>query len=362
MRRARGGDECSAGSVWRLAAPAVPDALASVEDRRAISRAADPLPAGSAMILERPLGGGAPRVDFSLCLTRGDGGGEILAGRHPTRDVPPAWLEQPEWRSVRAHCRDWTEPGSLLSERSRSAWLEFDGDQMARRRVLPSLFVDFRDVSPTDRRPLRALTVATLIAPDARAGVESTLERVAAALPAHAAWQFLGVMLPRDRTQARLCVALPVGEVKAFVAGVGLSIDDQTTRLIAVSARHAASVVLHLDVGERLGATLGAELKPAGEDGWAALLTDLEREGLCVAAEREALLAFPGQSGMVRDGGGADGFADAVIGAPDMWRQVAGCLVVRSLNHVKLVSRPGQALAAKAYLHLGCLWRWRGDG
>ena len=359
-------EECSAASVWRLAMASVAESLVPWDDRRVIGRGLGPLPAGSALIVERTLATDAPCVDVSLCTTRGDGGDAILAGLHHERDLPPAWLEQPVWRSIRDHYRCWTRAGSPWPEpvRStchevRSTWLEFDRDQLATRCPLPSVFVEARNADAACRQPLGEAVVERFVAAAARPPVGAALQRLWPLLPAEAEPQFLGVMLPRQPEGVRVCVALPLAGLARFAARIGLPAAAQADGLIALSARRARLVVVHLDVGERLGPTLGIELKPASPEGWAPLLSDLVREGLCTAGERDALLGFPGRSGVVRGTAGPAGCAGAAIGAPDRWRDVDACVVVRTLNHVKLVCRPGRAVAAKAYLHMGPLWRSR---
>lgn len=355
-RRPRGGEECSAASVWRFAASSIAEALVPQADRQIIGRAIVPLPAGSAMIVERPLGTDAPRVDFSLAMTRGDGSDAILAGHHHERDLPPFWLEQPVWRTIRDHYRRWTQRESVLHEPIQSTWLEFDHDQLLSRCCLPSVFVGFRDTSLSCAQPLCGIALNRFVAPAARAEVAAAMQWMWPQLPTQAGLPFAGVMLPRDQSTVRLCVALPVTELMEVAARIGFPASRGLVRLIAFSARHADSVVLHLDVGARLGPRLGIELKPVCGNGWSALLSDLEGEGLCAASEREALLAFPGQSALVRSGPEPTGVADLVIGSPDRWRDVGRCLVVRSLNHIKLVYRPDRAVAAKAYMHIGYAW------
>lgn len=356
---ARIGQECSASSLWWLALSPVAEALVPTTDRQIIGRGIGPVPAGSAMIVERSLGPDVPCVELSLCTIRGDGSDAILAGHHHERDLPPIWLEEPVWRSIRDHYRHWMERGSVLQQHVQSTWLEFDRDQLACRCSLPSIFLGFRDISRNCRQSVHDIILDRFVAPAARAQVGAAMNRVLSSLPARAELRFVGVMLPRDQTRVRLCIMLPLSELMDFTTRIAFPARDQMGRLIAFSARHAVSAVLHLDVGDRLGATLGIELKPIGRDGWPLLLSHLNQEGLCTAVEREALLAFPGRSGVARNGSGPTGVADGAIGSPDMWRDVHACLIARSLNHVKLVCQPNCAVKAKVYMHIGYLWRKR---
>ena len=352
------GEECTAASVWRLAISPVAETLISTTDRRVIERGIAPLPACSAMIIERSLGT-APCIDLSLCTIRGDGSNAVLAGYHRSRDLPPSWLTQPVWRSIRDHYRHWMQPGSMLHENVPSTWLEFDYNQLASGCSLPSVFVDFRTATADSQQPLCDIILAGFVAPTARAMTGAALHRILSVLPRQAQPQFLGVMLPRDQTTVRFCVTLPGSELMAFAAGIGLAAGDEMRRLVAFSARHTVATVLHVDVGERLGETLGIELKPRDGEDWAPLMSDLHREGLCTATERDAVLGFPGRSAIVRNSSAPIATADLTLGSPDLWRDVDACVIVRSLNHLKLVCRPDRTPVAKAYLHIGYLWRKR---
>ncbi|WP_149470916.1 hypothetical protein [Roseomonas genomospecies 6] len=295
-------------------------------------------------------------MDFSLATTRGDGSDAILAGHHHERDLPPFWLEQPEWRTIRDHYRRWMQRESVLHEPIQSTWLEFDHDQLLSRCCLPSVFVGFRDTSLIGGQPLCGIALNDFVAHAARAEVAAAMQRMWPQLPTQSGLPFVGVMLPRDRSRVRLCIALPLSELTGVASRIGFPASRALERLVTFASGHADSVVLHLDVGARLGPTLGVELKPVRRHGWSALLSDLAGEGLCTAGEREALLAFPGQSALVRSGPEPTGAADPVIGSPDRWRDVGRCLIVRSLNHIKLICRPDQAVTAKAYMHIGYAW------
>lgn len=93
------------------------------------------------------------------------------------------------------------------------------------------------------------------------------------------------------------------------------------------------------EISLRLGVECGFERLPHREPGWSKLLDRLVAAGLCSAAKRDAVLAWPG--------------TDTLWTAAARWPQEAvsaGGYCVRCLSHVKLVSAPGHPPEAKAYL------------
>ena len=99
---------------------------------------------------------------------------------------------------------------------------------------------------------------------------------------------------------------------------------------------------LSFDIGEEVSPRIGIEGSflrlPYREPRWAELFERLVERGLCLPAKRDAALAWPGY--------------DSLRTAPDRWPAGAGPrnVCVRSLSHVKVVSRPDREPEAKVYL------------
>jgi len=109
--------------------------------------------------------------------------------------------------------------------------------------------------------------------------------------------------------------------------------------LVEGCGRYHLSFDVEDGVSPRLGVECGFERLPHREPGWRRLLDRLVAAGLCDAAKRDAVLAWPG--------------TDSPWTAVARWPPEAmglGGYCVRCLSHVKLVSTPGRPPEAKAYL------------
>jgi hypothetical protein len=99
---------------------------------------------------------------------------------------------------------------------------------------------------------------------------------------------------------------------------------------------------LSFDIGEEISPRIGIEGSflrlPHRETRWAELFERLIERGLCSPEKRDAALAWPGY--------------DSFRTARDRWPAGAGSrnVCVRSLSHVKVVSRPEREPEAKVYL------------
>lgn len=293
---------------------------------------------------------GSPRVDLVLEVDRV--GRSVLAGDNPAVALPARYARTYPWNRVCELCAEWGRPEGQLARAVHHIWLELDVPVARRRRrsgpAAPGVFVCFGETAPpaggaaawldSAREAVRCLTGARPEGEQDRA-----LARCFARLPHGAHVPYVGVMLQRPGRAIRLCVrgltrrgllayleAIgwpgPLRELEAVLAGLGWA---QPARRVGM---------LHVDVGDGVHPRLGFEYALDRKAQLArrlreqAFLNRLVRRGLCSAAKRDALGAWPGAT---------------VVSLPhQLWRTV----VQRRVNHVKIVYEPGRGIVAKAYL------------
>lgn len=287
------------------------------------------------------------RVD--LVVQVDERGRAILVGTSPAGRLPRRLRDHPHWEQVRRLCARWRDPASPLSGYVRGVWLEFDAMATGGEAAvpLPGVFVKLQP--PASAGPERDLedVLAALpgISPDpvrARA-----LHRCADDLPPGAYVSYLGSFAPRGTDAVRVCLvgiggdALPDYLARVGWPGDPRSLEDFLRTVGTADGRHlhGGPGMVHLDVGEdAVQPRIGLEyvLERGGqirgrlhETGFLDRLVEL---GLCTAAKRDGLLAWPGYS-----------FEDF---AHELWPS----LVKRRVNHVKLVYEQGRPPQAKAYL------------
>ena len=326
-------------------APHLPPALVSPGALAAVRAVARALPAAltDELYLECRLAAAAPRVDLVLHLR--EDGMEVAAGRNPGVDLSPALLALPAWSRLRTFCGERARARSALGDGVAAMWLEVDAHGADTDAHAPGFFLDVRWLGErgTPAEEWTALAGAWLEWLGGRlpAAALWSLRRVVRALPPGAAMLYVGLFPGRGGARVRTCAAgIEAARLPRFLADAGWSgchaALDETARALAPLA---VPGVVHLDVDAGgVAPRVGWELKldrraqlsgSLRERAFAARLVDA---GLADAAKAEALAAWPGWT---------------VEALPhQLWESV----VVRRVNHVKVVLEEGGAREAKAYL------------
>jgi hypothetical protein len=300
--------------------------------------------------LECRLGGRAAPVDVIVEIDAA--GRDILTGANRALAPGPSLAADPVWGRVVELCRRWADPASPLSRWVESLWLEFDsgGGGMAR----PGVFIGFAPCACAagnagERCARVALALETLLGAPLEMGQRRALERCHRHLPPGASVLYAGSLLPRGDGALRVCAGgIGAGALPAFLRAAGwpgpyAPLEAALPELHAVREGAAARdpALLHLDVGAdgvrpRLGLeyVFGWKEQARGRLAETAFVRHLARRGLCTGEEAAALAAFPGC---------------ATEHLPhELWRS----LVVRRVNHVKLVFDGSRPAEAKGYLVL----------
>ena len=337
--------ETLAGTL-RVLAPHLPDALVPAGALDAVHAVADRLPAAltGELYLECRLAAGEPRVDLVVHVQ--DAGRALLAGAGTDDAFPDGLAAAPAWRRIRAFCAEWATPASPLHRQVPAIWLELDVDPALGGAEEPGVFVHFgwlnaRGPSPSAWAAAAADAVGALTGEPVPAATRAALERCVSALPAGAAPLYAGVFPGRPDGALRLCASGLVGEAAhGWLRAVGVELDAASRALLANVGPGAAPGLVHLDVGVGgVSPRVGVEV-PLHRRGqlhgeireWDALAR-LAAAGVADGGKVAALAAWPGWS------------AGELPHEPGVTR-----LVVRRVNHLKLVLEAGKEPEAKAYL------------
>ena len=327
-------------------APHVPPALVPPRAFAEATALASQLPAALSnwLYLECRLAASAAQTDLAVNVERHQR--ELLLGLS-SAPLPAPFTRHPAWERVRQLATQWADPASALHEALEGVWLEFDADTPAP--GVPAVFADFlRAPDPLAGIEGRAgpaeEAVAVLGGGGVRAATALTLRRCSAELPAGAHLLYAGVMLSRADHRVRLCVyGLGAEALLPYLRAVGWpgsphEIAALTAQLAGAAADRCAPSVLHLDLGDGVLGRLGLEYSLARPDQLrgrvreAPLLDRLVALGLCTPEKRDALLRYPGY--------------EVGVMAHELWPSV----IMRRVNHLKVVWAPGCGVEAKAYL------------
>jgi hypothetical protein len=301
--------------------------------------------------LECRLGGRPAPVDVIVEIDAT--GRDILTGAVRALAPGPSLQADPVWARVVEVCRRWADPASPLRHWVECLWLEFDagtGSAPAR----PGVFVGFArrayaEGSAEERCARATHALEVLLGAPLDAGRLEALRRCYRHLPEGASVLYAGSLLPRGDGVLRACInGLGARELPGFLRAAGWPgpygpLEALLPRLHAVRAGAAVRdpALLHLDLGTegvrpRIGLeyVFGWKEQARGRLAETAFLEHLTAHGLCTAEEAAALAAFPGCT------------------TEQLPHELWNSLVLRRVNHVKLVLDGDRAPEAKGYLVL----------
>lgn len=355
-----------------VVAPYIPPQLISPTHLSHIGEVACSLPGAISSFFgfECRLGERVPRADFLACIKVADGGREILAGQHPTTDLPETLFNDVVWQRVRLFSRHWANQESILYKQADNIWVEFDIDGPPSNIPVPSLFFGPKRIQSRSASSPQSTIVAhphqwitrtalpLVLGNFLPQAAEQKLFECFDALPVDAEVFQIGVMLARKSEVVRLCVRniAPV-QIPAYLARLGWSGQEGRLRtLMTELSSGVGSINLNFDVSDRILPKIGLECYfdiPANP--WVKLqqfLDHLVGTGLCLPEKRDALFAYIGQS---------------CESNHELWpthlrhasRFLNGKFLsafFRTLHHIKIVYQPDSVLEAKAYLAVNHCW------
>lgn len=329
--------------------------LLSSEVFAAIEQVASPFPHDICNFFgfECRLSDRSQRSDFAMNLTAQ--GAQQLADWSSVRDLGIADSEVPQWQRVSNFLREWGETNETPFADAGCIWLEFDiDDSVQLNPVAPGLilfgyWLDANPIQTKADRPLDWLTQKALpilrgetLPPE----LERNLSRCIEQASVYTDYFQIGVMLTRKVDAVRLCLfKIKPDQILDYLSTIGCSdVGQQLEKAIAEFSGLVDYLCLHIDIGcESIYPRVGLELlyndlqpwkrQPHGEPRWYPLFDRLVELGLCTPSKRDALLGWPGFSqckSVINEG-----------------------VLLRGLQHIKLVWTPDAELEAKAYFGAG---------
>jgi hypothetical protein len=328
----------------------IPRELVAEDARARIESIAERLPAqlASCVYIECRLAESGARTDLIVGVDRR--GRSILSGDHPLITSATTNSLQSIPAGVADLCAEWHRESGRLHEQLERIWLEYDIDANVceAQAPVPRLFFDFVHdtcASIQSNRRTATLCVGIVAGEHLARRFDHAIERCLKALPPDAFVPYVGWFPKRQPGLFRLCIAgVQRKRMLLFLQSVGRSVEAE--RLLTVLGALAPFLVtgqaqlgvIHLDVGDDVQPGIALELlldrraQVKGVLTETALLERMVQLGLCAARKASALAAWPGCS---------------VERLPhEFWRSV----VVRGVNHIKLVVKSDMTLEAKAYL------------
>lgn len=322
-----------------LVLPHLSEALASVpviEQVQALSHRLLPIPRA---LLECHLGSPARRVDVSQCVFPAE------------RDWFAAYVHaQTDWQPIAAFADDWLNPASPLADGVENVWLEFDTGGSH----LPGVFVKLRipeygqpalDQWQTAEAALKTLLPGNTACDNLRHYFE--------AADGMGVVTHIGVMLSRssDFVRINMAVESPAAALDYLNGGGWPGLPPPFAALFQQVFDLTESPTLTFDAGTTIQPRIGLECVPGHRfllgEGWKPFFDWMTVRGLCSPEAIMALRAWPGYS----DPTTADEWPLYLMLRTLAQPTPSLDVLIRQLNHIKLVFQPGMPLiAAKAYL------------
>ncbi|MEO6027395.1 MAG: hypothetical protein ABIR79_11065 [Candidatus Binatia bacterium] len=268
-------------------------------------------------------------VDFGIAIRR-DGYGVQRCTANPAKIESHG----PVWERIVRFMQGWQDPTSLLHRWIPLLFLEFDAWEAGTEVSPPSVFVSLDWPADEDGHAARALerqclrAALGILLPTFDEEYADALESACESLPLAGRFVHVGAMIGRTDPALRLSASLPIEALGAYLRSQDA--DDRHVAIAAAIERFmpgATGVHLEHDVGRLATHGLGLVLTPAAND-WSALFEALVVDGLATESKVRALATWSSRTP-------SDG--------PDQE-------LLRSISHIKVVSRAGEPWRAKAYV------------
>lgn len=343
-------------SYFERLQPLINPTLISPEYVCAIRRLAGIFPTfvNNAFGFESRLSSTEQRTDFALNMT--PKGCELFAQNQFYQSLPQISGEKTKWNQISHFFQEWGKTNKSPFADASSVWLEFDVDRLSPEQLVPSIILfgyslEHNQSKMVVHRPLEWLTGTAL--PILRGSpLPDYLERnflhcIELAMPA--TYFQVGTMLSRKIDVLRLCVFNITGEgIIKYLSRIGLHDSiNEIEQAISDFSGLVDSMCLHVDVGKTIYPRIGLELlydnlhpwkrQPEKETRWFQLFDKLVARGLCTPEKREALLRWPGYERISQSS------------QEQEFNSMSHGLLLRGLQHIKLVFSPNQPPEAKAY-------------
>lgn len=271
------------------------------------------------------------------------------------------FMQRPEWKQIALFSEEWTNKDSLLKNKVKCFWLEFDMPEMQSDLIIPSVFFGPEKI-PQDASSDPEAQFAWLVndaLPLLRGKrlplkVKEQLLSCIEKIPKGASLFQVGTMLSRSTNDVRLYInKIHPERIIPYLTMLGWhDADDQLQNLIMDIGAKAERFVLSFDVtadgiGPRIGLECSFEENRYHEEPrWEPLFDYLVEQGMCLPEKRDALLRY---SGVEHPDDFSGGVMKPLVSVSQHLDDIFSGSLVRYISHVKVVYIPGRPLEAKAY-------------
>ncbi|MGQ0703487.1 MAG: hypothetical protein ACT4PM_10190 [Gemmatimonadales bacterium] len=308
----------------------------------------------------------ARQVDLQQGISSGNG---ELAVLQAVLDAANQAERHPGWAAVQRVCSACQIPDSPLAKGVSELWLEVDfpgGSVDQVYHLAPSIFVRLRPASAGQggSGALAREVIGVLGSGPGQAPAFAALTACADACPEGAWISHVGAMLGRTAGGFRIHVSgLRLDRMERFLEQVGWPGDGSSIRRLAGELFEIVdSIIVCLDIGERIGPLIGFECVfslPRETDPRVGRLLDyLISQHLCSPAKRDALLRWPGRISPPET---ALPWPDhlLILGLQQPAQRLG--FLERRWSHIKLTCDPGGPRLAKAYFGFHHGWSVAGE-
>lgn len=271
------------------------------------------------------------------------------------------FMQRAEWKQIALFSEEWTNKESVLKNKVKCFWLEFDMPEQHSDMIIPSVFFgpeklpkDVTSDSPAQFAWLVNNALPLLQGQPLSKKVKEQVLTCIQKIPRGASLFQVGTMLSRSTNDVRLYInKIHSEEILPYLSLLGWKDSDAHLQtLIGDIQTKAERFVLSFDVtAEGIGPRIGLECsfeenRYNEETGWKPLFDYLVTQGMCLPEKRDALLRYPGVEHPDDFSGGVmRPFVSVSLHLDDIF---SGSLV-RYISHVKVVYIPGRPMEAKAY-------------
>ena len=313
----------------------------------------------SFLIFESRLGTSDARSDYCFAVSSMNGEREHLKNLIKSRTFPETLLNQSEWQQIENFATVWADFDSVLNNKIRGIWFEFDTATSSSETLVPSVFIHLlliRASSTNKTSKYNWLTnraIPLLIGKQLSDKAKKQILNCIQMLPQDAAIFQIGAMLSRATNNIRLVIKrIDTTQIIPYLISLGWSDkNDELSSLLKELNNYVSRIVLHIGVGEQIDPKIGIECsfypnQYHEEKGWSNFLNYLMNKGLCLPEKQSALINF---TGIGRIDSKYEYDQEKCIPSVMLSEEGGSGALIRYISHIKITYQPNHPLEAKAY-------------
>ena len=299
------------------------------------------------------------RADFAFAISGIGNDRDILKDLFINKNFRQ-FLEYSEWQQISNFANEWSNKESELNDKIQCFWLEFDMPEKAPTSPLPSVFFGPSKIAKNKSKgkdPYKWITdlaIPLLKGQKTSKKISDLINDSISKMPDNGTIFQIGTMLSRKINAIRIHInKLRPDQIVPYLKDIGLNYDtSELEKYLKEFEELADRFVVSFDITENgIGDKIGIELSFISNDfnnieRWGKLLDYLVEKNMCLPEKKEALIKYSSvEEETVINGAIMRPIASATLYENDLTKSN----VVRYINHIKIVYKPGKQIIAKAY-------------